>query len=314
MFCSVDYMEMRNDQLKALENFYYNSAFSEKGAVMTDLDGTAVHELDGRVIIHKNVEYGLKKIYESGLQVIINTLRFPLSVIRTFAKDWYKISSAPIAAILLNGSQLGYINRENSGFVFEQLASYPMTADEINTAVDTVDQIMTDDINDLILFSYFEDWRKGEIVWTPKQERIAHLQRKYPSATTVQSIPVNELRSRLVAEPVCMLLLLIDLPGDTLMAYQHTRRSNFITRQGVNKLFGAMKMAELLGIELRHSLGAGDSEMDTFLSCVGLSVHVNNPKLPFHGLAHTVRLNNFIEYGDLLFKLAELRAGLQNRI
>jgi hypothetical protein len=69
-------------------------------------------------------------------------------------------------------------------------------------------------------------------------------------------------------------------------------------------------MAELLGIELKHSLGAGDSEMDNFLKCVGLSVHVNNPKLPFHGLTHTLRLNNFIDYGDLLFKLAELRSSI----
>jgi len=301
-------MPLHEDQLLLLENFFYNSAFREKGAVMTDLDGTAVHELDGRIIIHKNVGYGLKKIYELGLPVIINTLRFPLSVIKTFATDWYKISSAPIPVILLNGSQLGYITHQEGGFAFEQLASYPLTTDEVDTAVNTVENIITDNINDVILFCYFENWRKGEIVWTPQQERIAHLQQKYPSASSVKATPLNELRSELTAEPVCMLLLLIDLPGDTLMAYQHTRRSNFITHHGVNKLYGALKMAELLGIELLHSLGAGDSEMDSFLKGVGLSVHVNNPKLSFHGLAHTIQLGDYIEYGDLLFKLAEMRS------
>ncbi len=277
---------------------------------MTDLDGTAVHELKGKTTIHKNVEYGLKKIYELGRPVIINTLRFPLSVIKTFATDWYHISGAPIAVVLLNGSQLGYIDRNQGRFVFQQLASYPLSTDEVNSAIDTVEKIIADDIKDLILFCYFEDWRKGEIIWTPQQQRIAHLQQKYPSASTVMSIPIKALRTELNSAPVCMLFLLIDLPGDKLMVYQHTRRSNFITRHRVNKQSGAESMAELLGIELKHSLGAGDSEMDNFLKCVGLSVHVNNPKLPFRGLMHTIRLNSFIEYGDLLFRLAEMRSGV----
>ena len=301
-------MPLQADQVQLLEDFFHSSAFSEKGAVITDLDGTAVHELDTKVIIHKNVKYGLKNIYELGRPVIINTLRFPLSVIRTFATDWYRISSAPIPVILLNGSQLGYITQQDGGFGFEQLASYPLTADEINSAVDTVENIIADNIDDLIIFSYFEDWRKGEIIWTPQQQRIAHLQQKYPSASTVMSMPLKSLRSELMAAPVCMLFLLIDLPGDKLMAYQHTRRSNFITHHRVNKLSGAEKMAELLGIDLRHSVGAGDSEMDNFLTGVGLSVHVHNPKLPFRGVTHTIRLNNFVEYGDLLFKFAEMRS------
>ena len=106
-----------------------------------------------------------------------------------------------------------------------------------------------------------------------------------------------DLATELLSGNVCMILLLIDLPADKLMAYQHTRRSNFVTHRGVSKLFGAEKIAELLDIDLRHSIGAGDSDMDNFLNAVGLSVHVGNPNLPFLGVTDTIRLATFIEFG-----------------
>src|SRR5688572_29880451 len=298
---------LTKDNQERLEIFFSNSSFKTRGAVITDLDGTAVHEFQGKTIIHKDVELGLKFIYDVGRPVVINTLRFPLSVIRTFGLDWYKISNNPIPVVLLNGSQLGFISRAGDEFVFEQLKSYPLTTDEIHDVVNKVRGFKGADSDDIILFYYPEDWKKGEIIWTPNAQRIPYLQKKYPSASTVLSIPLPALATELLSGNVCMILLLIDLPADKLMAYQHTKRSNFVTHRGINKLSGAEKIAELLDIDLRHSIGAGDSDMDNFLNAVGLSVHVGNPNLPFLGTTDTIRLATFIEFGNLLYKFAEMQ-------
>ena len=74
---------------------------------------------------------------------------------------------------------------------------------------------------------------------------------------------------------------LIHAPEDQLMAYQHTKRSNFITHKGVDKLFGARAMADFLHSDLQDSLGAGDTELDSFLSGVGLALLVGHIELPF---------------------------------
>jgi hydroxymethylpyrimidine pyrophosphatase-like HAD family hydrolase len=106
-----------------------------------------------------------------------------------------------------------------------------------------------------------------------------------------------------------MIFLLIDVPEDQLMAYQHTKRSNFITHKGVDKLFGAQAMAEVLKFDLAQSLGAGDAELDTFLSGVGLSVLVGNNQLEFRGLVETIKLGSALEFGALLFRAADLAGG-----
>ena len=295
------------EHLKRLEIFFSNSNFQKQGAVITDLDGTAVHEFNGRTIIHRDVELGLKRIYDVGRPVIINTLRFPLSVIRTFALDWYKISNNDIPVVLLNGSQLGYITKTDAEFAFKQLKAFPLTADEIKEVLIKIKHITGGDINNIILFYYPEDWEKGEVIWTPDPQRIPHLQKKYRSASTVMSMQLDDLATELLTNSVCMILLLIDIPADRLMAYQHTRRSNFVTHEGVSKLYGANKMAEFLHIDLHHSIGAGDGDMDNFLNAVGLSVHVGNSNLPFQGKADTLRLANFGEFGDLLYKFADMQ-------
>ena len=298
------------EHLNRLEIFFSNSNFKKQGAVITDLDGTAVHEFDGKTIIHRDVGLGLKRIYDVGRPVIINTLRFPLSVIRTFALDWYKISNNDIPVVLLNGSQLGYITKIDDEFAFKQLMAFPLTAAEVNEVLNKVKNITTEDINNIILFYYPEDWKKGEVIWTPDPQRIPHLQKKYSSASTVMSMQITDLATELLTNSVCMILLLIDIPADRLMAYQHTRRSNFITHRGVSKLFGAERMAELLNIDLHHSIGAGDADMDNFLNAVGLSVHVGNANLPFQGKADTLRLGNFVEFGDLLYKFADMQQAI----
>jgi hydroxymethylpyrimidine pyrophosphatase-like HAD family hydrolase len=249
----------------------------------------------------------LKRIYEIGRPIVINTLRFPLSVIRTFALDWYTISNAPIPVVLLNGSQLGYITKTDNEFAFEQLQCFPLAAEEIKAEIQTLQQLSDDGIRDIILFYYPEDWKSGEIIWTPDPQRIPHLQQKYTSASSVISISLNELLTELLKNPVCMMLVLVDIPSDKLMAYQHTKRHHFVTHKGVDKLSGTGKIAGLLQFDMEHSIGAGDTDMDNFLKAVGLSVHIGRKNLPFEGLKDTLRLRDFVEYGELLNQFAQLQ-------
>ena len=100
-------MPLTESQHQQIQSFFNRSKFEVLGGVITDLDGTAIHEFEGRFSIPQSVELGLNRIYELGRPVVLNTLRFPLSVIRTFGKEWYKISNAPIPTVLMNGSQLG---------------------------------------------------------------------------------------------------------------------------------------------------------------------------------------------------------------
>ena len=90
------------------------------------------------------------------------------------------------------------------------------------------------------------------------------------------------------------------------MAYQHTRRDNFITCAGVDKLFGAQQMAELLHFDLTSSIGAGDTEMDRFLAGVGLALLVGGLPLDFQGLRATLHLKDSFELGELLFEIAAI--------
>jgi hypothetical protein len=63
-----------------LRVFLRESAFLTSGAVVTDLDGTAVHEFEGRIAIPDPVSHGLKHLNDLGRPVVLNTLRFPLNV------------------------------------------------------------------------------------------------------------------------------------------------------------------------------------------------------------------------------------------
>ena len=164
-------------------------------------------------------------------------------------------------------------------------------------------------IKNILVFYYPRDWRIGEVMWTPVPENIIYVKEKYLSASAVTAVEFPKLEEQMLAEDICMIFLLIDAPEDQLMAYQHTKRSNFITHKDVDKLSGAHAMAEVLGVELRQSLGAGDTELDNFLEGVGLASIVGNKELKFRGQVETVRLKNSHELGDLLFRAAALAAG-----
>lgn len=302
-------MVLRDEVETKLQQFIHGSSFATSGALITDLDGTAVHEFQGKIVIPREVELGLMRHYESGRPLILNSLRFPLSVIRTFGQDWYKLSNAPIPTVTLNGSLMGFVNKTpESELVFEEAAAFPLTAVEIGEALEGVKGLLDGGIKNVLVFYYPRDWRIGEVIWTPVPENIIAVKEKYRSASAVTAVEFPKLHEQMLAEDLCMIFLLIDAPEDQLMAYQHTKRSNFITHKGVDKLMGAQRMAELLSCDIRQSLGAGDTELDNFLNGVGLALLVGNNELKFHGLIETIKLNDSHELGNLLFRAAELAA------
>ena len=87
--------------------------------VITDLDGTALHEREGRVWIPPAVERGLQRVHEHGGTVVVNTLRFPGSVIAVLAPEWTRITGAPLPLVSLKGSQVGHlVARPDGSFAF----------------------------------------------------------------------------------------------------------------------------------------------------------------------------------------------------
>ena len=299
---------LNSDVIEALRQFLRHSRFAETGGIITDLDGTAVHEEHGRIYIPPPVEFGLKQLYELGRPVVLNSLRFPLSVMRTFGKEWLAIAGAPIPAVSMNGSQLGFVTRDaKEELAFEEIDAFPLLPEEVENVLSGVEHLLADGVKDLLLFYYPRDWRMGEIIWTPIAEKVIQVKEKYTSASAISAVEFSKLREQLLAEEICMIFLLIERPADQLMAYQHSRPSSFFTRRGVDKLSGTVQIARHLGIDLAHSIGAGDTAMDSFLNGVGLAVQVGHNNLEFRGLQQTIKLSNSFELGDLLFRAAELQ-------
>src|SRR5512143_4103074 len=102
-------MALAPETLDSLRGFLASGDFARRGAIVTDLDGTAVHEFEGRSYVPEPVEFGLKRLHDAGHPFVINTLRFPLSVMRTFRRAWTSISNAPIPTVALNGSLIGHV-------------------------------------------------------------------------------------------------------------------------------------------------------------------------------------------------------------
>jgi hydroxymethylpyrimidine pyrophosphatase-like HAD family hydrolase len=291
-----------------LNQFLQETNFASSGGIVTDLDGTAVHEHQGRIYIPEPVEFGLKQLTDLGRPFVLNSLRFPMSVLRTFGREWYSISNAPIPCVTLNGSLLGFvIKTDEDEIAFEEIKAFPLTVVEIDHVLQGVEGLLEGGMKDILVFYYPRDWRIGEVIWTPVPERVIPVKDKYTSASSVTAVEITKLREQMTSEEICMIFLLIEEPEDTLMAYQHTKRSNFFTHEGVDKLSGSLEIAQHLNIELQHSMGAGDSAMDRFLSGVGLAVHVGNVDLNFQGLRQTIKLKSSFELGELLFRLADLQ-------
>lgn len=265
-----------------LRSFIKHSSFSTHGAIITDLDGTAVHEDKTRIYIPREVELGLKEIYDLGCPLILNSIRFPLSILRTFGRDWYSISNAPIPTVSLNGSQLGFVlKNEADELTFEEIESFPLIPSEIDEVLTGVKDLLLGGVKNILVFYYPRDWKMGEIIWTPVPDNVHQVKEKYTSASSVTAVEFVKLREQLLAEDICMIFLLINVAEDQLMAYQHSKRSNFFTHKGVNKLTGTEAITMKLGVELTQSIAAGDTEMDIFLKGAGLSVLVGNHYLPY---------------------------------
>ena len=114
-------MALETDVDNQLRGFLRQSDFASRGGVVTDLDGTAVHEDRGRIYIPEPVEFGLKRLHDLGRPFTLNSLRFPLSVLRTFGREWYSVSNAPIPTVSLNGSLIGYvIKTDEDELAFEE--------------------------------------------------------------------------------------------------------------------------------------------------------------------------------------------------
>ena len=295
------------DPHSTLREFLAQSDFMRHGGVMTDLDGTAVHEENGRGYVSVPMETGLKRMHDLGREVIINSLRFPLSVIRTFGKAWYEVAGVPVPVVSLRGSLCGRLVLQKSGDIgFEEIEAICLEPDNIRRILANASALVDAGANELLIFFYPRDWRRGEMIWTPDATRARDVAAKYRSASQVISGGVQTLEQALMAEEICMVFQLLDLPQDRAMAYQHTQRNSFFTHAGVDKHYGAQRIAQRLGIDLLHSIGAGDSPMDDFLAGVGLAVIVGRLQLEYKGRLHTVRIRDSLALGNLLFSIGEL--------
>lgn len=295
------------DHEAELRRFVEASSFRRAGGVITDIDGTAVHEHAGRAIVSRPVELALKRLRDHGRPLVLNSLRFPLSVMRSFGHEWYEISNAPLHTVAMNGSVIGRIVRDRLGRLdYEVIRAWTLERQEVDEVLRGIEGMLAGGVDDLLLFWYPLDWRRGEQLWTPDARRVPAMRARYPSADRVDACAFEGLRAALEREELCMLFLMIEAPEDRLMAYQHTQGSHFITHEGVDKRHGAREIAAHLGIDLDGSVGSGDTELDNFLDAVGLSVHVGPIALEHHGRHATVRVPDSFALGRLLDRLADL--------
>ena len=293
-----------DDPFRRLQRFLADGAFAARGAFWTDLDGTLVHEAEGRIFLSPEVEGGLARIREHGRPVIANTLRFPLSVIRVLGDEWHRATGSDLPLVAMKGSQFGRVFRSAGGEpVFEEWGAEVLTPAEIGEVMQGVEGMVADGVRDLLVFHYPRDWRRGERIWTPDPAAVDAVGTKYRSASAVFSGPAAALRDALLGEPMCMIFLLIDLPADRRMAYQHTRRSSFFTGGGANKETGARAMAAHLGIDLSASIGAGDAPPDEFLRAVGFAIVVGDGAVEHRGVHDTVRVPGIVDLGRLLARI-----------
>lgn len=281
------------------------SRFAEAGGLVCDLDGTAVHQQGDLVMIAEPVQQGLERVRDAGRPVIINTLRFPLSIMRTFGLQWAVWTRRPLPCVTLNGSLIGDIVQSASGaLVFEERAAFPLQEAEVEIVVAAIEEAMGAGSDAFTLFAYPRDWQAGEWVWTPRADRVGPLREKYVSAAQVAGWPVARLRTELQRTSLCMLAIHVEDPTDRRLAFQHGRASGFFTADGVDKRSGASHLSGLLGTDMKASIGAGDTELDTFLDGIGLAVLVGNASLPFKGVHDTLRLSDPFAFGAVLSLVA----------
>ena len=293
--------------VSTLQRYRAQSRFISHGGVVTDLDGTALDERDGRLYVAETVAEGLKALADRGRPVVLNTLRFPLNVVHSFGREWSAITRQPVPLVSLNGAVFGLLAPEDGDRVtFQELAARPLSQAETKAALERLSMLTEAGLTDIVVFIYLRDWRAGEIIWTPAAGHVPALRAKYLSASDVISGTVEDLGRMLLAHEVCMLSVMADIPEDRRMAYQHVDPHQFVTTAGVDKLSGARDAAARLEFDLHESVGAGDTPMDAFLEGVGLALHVGPLDLDYRGRIETLRLGSPKELGYALFELARM--------
>src|SRR5436190_18788240 len=115
-------MPIERGELEKLRRFFDTHDLM-KGCLALDLDGTALTEQQGRIFISPTVQQGIRDMNELKRPIIINTLRFPLSVIRTIGNEWYELADIPVPTVLLNGSILGHIHPVGERLEYEEIAA-----------------------------------------------------------------------------------------------------------------------------------------------------------------------------------------------
>src|SRR5688572_10340278 len=204
-------MPLHSDISATLHAFQRTSRFASRGGVVTDLDGTAVHEHEGRVFVAEPVAEGLKALVERGRPVVINTLRFPLNVIRTFGREWSAITADPVPLVSLNGSVIGLLAPTDVGeTTFDELVAFPLSAEQLEEVAVRLDTFLSGGVDDIVVFHYPRDWRQGELVWTPRADRVAALREKYASATEVRAGSHGGLQAALMRCGACMMYVVVE--------------------------------------------------------------------------------------------------------
>ncbi|KAA5542920.1 HAD hydrolase family protein [Adhaeribacter rhizoryzae] len=298
-------MALTEEQKKLIQDYVIQPAFRQNGGLITDLDGTIVQHLDGNYSVPTQVQAGLNNLYRVNCPIILNTIRFPLSIIKTFAAVLYPIAQNPIPVISLNGSQWGYISPgENEEFSFSEAGAQPLKPAEIKRFMDDIRLLIQQKVPNIAAFYYPRDWTKGEIIWSAEESRVAEMAQTYKSASRVYSSSLSTLEKNLAAEEISMIFLLVKkdlIPGTHL---QHNLK-DFYTTAGVNKLAGAHAFVNQLGRNLKNFIGAGDTPMDVFLKETGVVIKVGDLPLSFDCQATILPVKTVSEIGEVFTQIAE---------
>lgn len=299
-------MALTEEHKKTIQNFVSQPIFGQDGGLMTDLDGTIVLHQNGNFSIPPEVQAGLNRLYQSNCPVILNTIRFPLSIIKTFAAVLCPLAQKPIPVISLNGSQWGYISSgEDQQYSFIEAGAQPLKPADIKSCIADIRLLVQQEVPDIAVFYYPREWTKGEIIWTAEENKVAELAQSYLSASQVYSSSPAILENNLNAEEISMIFLLVKKDP---MAGTFLQRNfkNFYTTTGVNKLTGAHAFVNQLGRTLKQFMGAGDTPMDVFLQETGAVIKVGNLPLGFECKAPVLPVETVHEIGEVFTQMAEV--------
>lgn len=298
-------MALTEEQKQIIQDFVSQPDFRQYGGVITDLDGTIVQHQDGNYFVPAQVQAGLKNLYQANCPIILNTLRFPISIIKTFASVLYPIAQNSIPVISLNGSQWGYIlPGANEEYSFTEVGAQPLRPAEIKNFMADIRLLVQQKLPHIAAFYYPRDWTKGEIIWSAEEDRVAEMKQTYKSASWIYSSSLSVLEKNLAAEEISMIFLLVKKDLIQGAHLQHNIK-DFYTTANINKLTGAHAFVNQLRRNLKHFIGAGDTPMDVFLKETGAVIKVGNLPLDFSCQATILPVETVSEIGEVFTQIAE---------